>query len=325
MKNWGSFSDFYTTGDGILNSPKFVTPYLTLKSFQHRRQYNEQQRSRVNLWQIFIIISFVPLYMVIGKWFAYLYFPSTLTIFSMVVGFVGPILLGWMMLAIYGTIQLFPSWASKYSVNVNHFPHLQSVWLIVTVFSYNMSIVAICAGPQCDEAHQDWFKTWGCAGGETPQDGMPQEMMFASLFVPLLLSIVARGASWGAVCSSFLMSIGMIAYCIIQYDDSAAIGSFIFTIPFLAFVLYEHQRQRLNMFLNLMSKEVLIADNKRLADHAHEVEMRHMIGNVAHDLKTVNKSRYYYFNCIFISFLFWCAAFEWHHQWPGAARSRVWR
>lgn len=112
-------------------------------------------------------------------------------------------------------------------------------------------------------------------------------MMLAAMIMPLLLSIVEPGALWEYVCLAYVMVIGIILYCIIAYDNTNCIGSFAIQVPFFFLLMYENQRQRLVVFLSAVSQEVLITENKVLADRAHEVEMRNMIGNVAHDLRTV--------------------------------------
>eukprot|EP01034_Spumella_vulgaris_P044660 gene44660-biopygen37992 len=51
-------------------------------------------------------------------------------------------------------------------------------------------------------------------------------------------------------------------------------------------VVYEAQRQSMSLFLVSQNQENLLLENERLADETHATELRHMIGNVAHDLKT---------------------------------------
>eukprot|EP01034_Spumella_vulgaris_P034241 gene34241-biopygen29168 len=51
-------------------------------------------------------------------------------------------------------------------------------------------------------------------------------------------------------------------------------------------VLYESQRQNMSLFLLTQNQENLLLENERLADETHANELRHMIDNVAHDLKT---------------------------------------
>lgn len=54
------------------------------------------------------------------------------------------------------------------------------------------------------------------------------------------------------------------------------------------FLLGELHYQRVQGFLNRKKVQQLLEDNEKNADANHAMEMRHMISNVAHDLKTVS-------------------------------------
>jgi signal transduction histidine kinase len=53
-------------------------------------------------------------------------------------------------------------------------------------------------------------------------------------------------------------------------------------------LLYENQRQNLQLFVLAEKLTHSLEENERLADETHATELRHMIANVAHDLKTVS-------------------------------------
>lgn len=61
-------------------------------------------------------------------------------------------------------------------------------------------------------------------------------------------------------------------------------------IPFiiLAFLPIELHFQRTQSFLNKRNIEIILHEKEKNADITNATEMRHMIGNVAHDLKTVS-------------------------------------
>lgn len=56
----------------------------------------------------------------------------------------------------------------------------------------------------------------------------------------------------------------------------------------IALLLGELHYQRVQSFLNQKKIKQLLDENERNADASHAMEMRHMISNVAHDLKTVS-------------------------------------
>ena len=59
----------------------------------------------------------------------------------------------------------------------------------------------------------------------------------------------------------------------------------------LTFLQGELHFQRTQSFLNQRKLQQLLEENERNADANHAMEMRHMIGNVAHDLKTVSTTK----------------------------------
>eukprot|EP01034_Spumella_vulgaris_P047589 gene47589-biopygen40086 len=50
--------------------------------------------------------------------------------------------------------------------------------------------------------------------------------------------------------------------------------------------MYEKQRQNISIFLLTQNQDNLIYENERLEKEARANELKHLIGNVAHDLKT---------------------------------------
>jgi hypothetical protein len=62
-------------------------------------------------------------------------------------------------------------------------------------------------------------------------------------------------------------------------------GFFAFFI--LSILFLDLHQQRIKAFLNNMKVTNILKERERDADAVHAMEMRHMIGNVAHDLKTV--------------------------------------
>ena len=58
-------------------------------------------------------------------------------------------------------------------------------------------------------------------------------------------------------------------------------------VPLTALVLFELQRQMKSIFDLTERMQYLIKENAKMSSEMHANEMRHMIGNVAHDLKTV--------------------------------------
>ncbi len=90
------------------------------------------------------------------------------------------------------------------------------------------------------------------------------------------------------VCLLVICDVSTVAMMLYTYYDS------IYTlVPFLAtylsiiLVIVQLHLQRVQTFLHKRDLKQILEENERNADANHAMEMRHMIGNVAHDLKTV--------------------------------------
>ena len=77
----------------------------------------------------------------------------------------------------------------------------------------------------------------------------------------------------------------------IMYLDSSQVSDVLsFLMILLAFILlcYELQQRRILAFLNHRHLLEMLNEKEKNAEMTQATEMRHMIGNVAHDLKTVS-------------------------------------
>ncbi len=74
----------------------------------------------------------------------------------------------------------------------------------------------------------------------------------------------------------------------VSYSTAIATAPIIILLIMLAVLYVEVHFQRVNAFLSNRKLQEILAENERNADANHAMEMRHMIGNVAHDLKTVS-------------------------------------
>jgi ABC-type multidrug transport system fused ATPase/permease subunit len=111
------------------------------------------------------------------------------------------------------------------------------------------------------------------------------EMLVVMSFCPLILTAVFHEPRLYLVISCFITTGTLMLYSVS--------GSFFYALPILVifFILIvlsvELHRQRMASFLTQRKLQQILTENEKNADKVHATEMRHMIGNVAHDLKTV--------------------------------------
>jgi hypothetical protein len=123
----------------------------------------------------------------------------------------------------------------------------------------------------------------------------PAESSFLSLLSTNLVPIMA-------ICTFLLMAIlfeprlYLVVFCILVNGglilgcQAQCIYEFLpnlIPIVVLLVLFYDLHRQRMQLFLKRRHLKDLLKENERNAEAMHALEMRSMIGNVAHDLKTV--------------------------------------
>jgi len=104
---------------------------------------------------------------------------------------------------------------------------------------------------------------------------------------PLLIFFLLRDTQPVAVLFSwFIAVLTMFACCVYSHSIGAFISVTLYTVV-SATLFFEHHRQNKAMFAVVTKLEETLAENESLAVEAQATELRAMIGNVAHDLKTV--------------------------------------
>ncbi len=268
------------------NLRQFVNWRLQFIDKNLKSKYEQYRKSHCH-YSVYVFFQLLmTVYTIISKWSAYRYFPSQLTAINFVFGLFCPVFLGTVLLAVSIWEKVLHVKIAPKGMCSTLVPTLQGLWVVGTCVSFNLGVIVVGYGGKCDSQHMGVMNSWGCTYSSEHQ--MPEDMMFFALILPMFLSLLVKGASWNLVCISYLMGIASDFFCIYYFDLTISLLSLLLIIPVTAIMMYEHQRQRVSMFLLSETQRGLLLENKVLADEAHATEMRHMIGNVAHDLKTVN-------------------------------------
>ncbi len=101
------------------------------------------------------------------------------------------------------------------------------------------------------------------------------QMLTPILFEPRVFLLVICDASTGT----------LMLYT--YYNSIYTLVPFLTTFLSIILLIIQLHLQRVQTFLHKRDLKELLEENERNADANHAMEMRHMIGNVAHDLKTV--------------------------------------
>lgn len=120
------------------------------------------------------------------------------------------------------------------------------------------------------------------------QYSLPEGHVAASVFIPILLYMVLKQIHFRyaifLVVSAFTSSMVLSGI----YDLRVSLPRGIIGVCISLFILCENHRQCWHSFSISNRLMKILDENARLAEEVKANELRHMIGNVAHDLKTVS-------------------------------------
>jgi hypothetical protein len=171
-------------------------------------------------------------------------------------------------------------------------------WTIHTINLFFIFTVSYCSSRLLYRAMNGICRgneTWNC---NTIQGGLPVAPLLAVLLTPTFLSLALKATFTGVVFSSWFISSSTLVISVFYTNswDTA----FLLIVPNICvsfLVLLDNQSHNFSMFelthnlastinQNLEISEKILTLNREAAEKS-ATELRHMIGNVAHDLKTV--------------------------------------
>jgi CheY-like chemotaxis protein len=127
---------------------------------------------------------------------------------------------------------------------------------------------------------------------ESVINGLPMTTVLFNMFLLLLYPTVFKVHSVGAATLSWIITItGFFASCIVAQVNVDYLVASIVSSFCLGLLMYERERDRVLIFLtfqdnNLMFEEKLIVELNKRNEEFEKEQLRNLIGNVAHDLKT---------------------------------------
>jgi signal transduction histidine kinase len=117
---------------------------------------------------------------------------------------------------------------------------------------------------------------------------IPIDVAVWLIFSPLVFIMVTRECRFPILLSVFgIITFGLI-YSAASIASSKSVSVILPFLVFYAILIINQLKQQLHQFLITCTLKETLLENERMAAEAHATEMRHMIANVAHDLKTVS-------------------------------------
>lgn len=156
---------------------------------------------------------------------------------------------------------------------------------VLHILAITRFLTKIVAG-RCHEIYNP-AENWNC-NQHAPSRAIPVEAAYLTTATPMLFAILARGAHFEHTMVMWASSVISLVFALFYADAAnsvlyvlySAVGSLMFII----------ETRKLNYFLFFTAHKLhdILLERKKQADEANANEMRHMIANVAHDLKTVS-------------------------------------
>ena len=145
-------------------------------------------------------------------------------------------------------------------------------------------LVARVLNGKCRNLEQ--FNRWNC-NSEYDAHALPQSHLIILMLLPFLFSIALKTVRAPYVFVSWLVVIVTVVISLVWASSYYSSPLVIFYVPLSLTCIAEIHRQNVYQFLLLKKQQLLMDNNRRLAEEAQS-ELRFMIANMAHDLKTVS-------------------------------------
>jgi len=116
---------------------------------------------------------------------------------------------------------------------------------------------------------------------------MPGELIAFFVVDPVVFSVSLCESRLEWIIMWIIFTSAVMITVSLMYDSNYTFSIVLWTLGVVFFVIELHM-QKLHLFLCQHNLKETLSENERTADEQYSTELRHMIGNVAHDLKTVS-------------------------------------
>ncbi len=134
------------------------------------------------------------------------------------------------------------------------------------------------------------FSLMNEAFSELPCPGrdVKYQALFGMMFFPFTVFFLLRDTNFVAMLLAWACSIYILAAAFYFAPSWDCFACFVTYVLVTGFIFYDWTKQTRRMFLLVKKLQNTLKENEALAVEAQALELRAMIGNVAHDLKTVS-------------------------------------
>lgn len=162
--------------------------------------------------------------------------------------------------------------------------YIRSLSLIGITILFSLRLLSRTIYGACPYKEEDWY-----CNPVYDQGSLPLDTVLALCILPLTASVVLNN-DWLTALVSWAMIVVVLIASVVLADkgpqSAHLVTLLVFYVPASFILIYSNERSFKAMYgVNRQLKSTL-AENEKLAEEARATELRSMIGNVAHDLKT---------------------------------------
>lgn len=260
-------------------SPNCCNIFLCFTDPVQNNLYEEFQGKRSSLLFQVIAHSLVCIFLLSDSIYRAIYFPSVMSYSVFLLAVLVPTIAGATLILKIGIAEVSPS--LKQQVN-RVGPWLESAWAFAACVVNSLALYVKVLNGECNGLEWE-SQNLGC--NKSAQ--LPENAVFFGIMLPVMFALVAKGARWRYVLAAWSISVAVDITLLVQFEAYLSLVPCILWFILSFTTLFEHQRQSISIFLLAQGQQKLIDENVKMADEIQANELRHMIGNVAHDLKTV--------------------------------------
>lgn len=167
----------------------------------------------------------------------------------------------------------------------------QNSYPILLVLSLALRTISEVANGQCYGNIQDVQILYPCNNFQE-QKIIPPSNLLMLMFLPLVSFFLIRETRPESIAIAWIISLGTIIGCsIYMWSEQLLVPIFVYIFASLL-MFYDSDRQNNDMLRIITALRTTLIENEKLQVEAQAIELRAMIGNVAHDLKTVSITHY---------------------------------
>jgi hypothetical protein len=273
--------------------------FLTPKKLQSFAQFQSIQST---------ISSFICLHTLISVYFAFtqvsflFYRGSSFATITAIFGFVS-IFTGYLTIA----LKFFK--ITKNYIFVEYFLNLWPVFLSISIGLGILFQIFLFNSNACfSTVERNILSSLNCH----TTDKLPDNTVLLMLVVPAVLCMLDNEIKWSVQLGCWGMNFIFLLFCIIYFQLKTSAFTFALYVPFTLIIMYSFRQQSLLLFLASEHLDAQHNEKHRQNGLAHVEEMRSLIGNMAHDLKTVSDAVIVYVSIFDLQLILFTAPGRFH-------------